>query len=326
MKEKILGYLREAGGYVSGQELCEKLGVSRTAVWKNIKLLQGEGYDIQAGKNRGYCLIESPDIIRPHEVHSYLTTKWLGHTLYTKESVDSTNTWAKRLAEEGAPHGTVAIADEQTQGKGRRGKDWVTPKGATIALTILLRPDMPPERASMLTLVMGLSVAKAIKKLYHLDAKIKWPNDVVVSNRKICGILTEMSAQVDYINYLVIGAGTNTNLKKFPEELKDRATSLVIELGEEVKRAQLVGAELEEFEKNYEIFQKTWDLSGLIEEYNQMLVNVDRQVKVLGPGEGVEGIARGINEKGELLVELTDGTITPVYAGEVSVRGLYGYV
>ena len=326
MKEKILTYLREADGYVSGQELCEKLGVSRTAIWKHINQLKEEGYEIVAVKNRGYCLVETPDSVKPQELRGYLNTKWLGNTIYWEESVDSTNTWAKRLAEDGAPHGTVVIADEQTQGKGRRGRQWVTPKGTSIAVTKLLKPDMPPERASMLTLVEGLSVAQAIRKLYNLDASIKWPNDVVVSNRKICGILTEMSAQMDYINYIVIGTGINTNLREFPEELKDIATSLMIEVGHEVKRAELVAALLEIFEKNYEIFSKTWDLSGLMQDYNDILVNREAQVRVLQPGNEYTGIARGIDEKGQLLVEREDQTIEKVYAGEVSVQGLYGYV
>lgn len=326
MKEKILEYLREAEGYVSGQELCEKLGVSRTAVWKHIKALEGEGYQIDGVKNRGYCLIETPDTINAREIHGYLRTKWLGHSLHIQESVDSTNNWAKRLAEDGAPQGTVVIANEQTAGKGRRGRKWVTPKGAAAAFSILLRPDMPPERASMLTLVKGLSVAQAISSLYGLEAKIKWPNDVIVSDKKICGILTEMSAQVDYINYIVIGTGINTNLKEFPEEIRDKATSLLIETGEKAMRAELIGAVLERFEGNYEVFSKTWDLEGLLEAYNDVLVNLDREVRVLEPKNEYTGIARGINAMGELLVEREDGQITRVYAGEVSVRGLYGYV
>lgn len=326
MKEKILEYLREAGGYVSGQELCEKLGVSRTAVWKHIKALEGEGYQIDGVKNRGYCLIETPDTINAREIHGYLHTKWLGHTLHIEDSVDSTNNWAKRLAEDGAPHGTVTIADEQTAGKGRRGRSWVTPKGAAAAFSLLLRPDMPPERASMLTLVKGLSVAQAISSLYNLDARIKWPNDVVVSNKKICGILTEMSAQVDYINYIVIGTGINTNLKQFPEEICDKATSLLIETESKAMRAELIGTVLERFENNYEIFSRTWDLTDLLDDYNRVLVNLNAEVRVLEPKNEYTGIARGINTMGELLVERETGQIARVYAGEVSVRGLYGYV
>lgn len=326
MKEKILICLREADGYVSGQELCGKLGVSRTAIWKNINRLKEEGYEIKAVKNRGYCLVEAPDSVKPQELRGHLSTQWIGNTIYWEETVDSTNTWAKHLAEDGAPHGTVVMADEQIQGKGRRGRQWTMQKGTSIAMTVILKPDMPPERASMLTLVEGLSVAQTIQKLYGLDAGIKWPNDVVVSKRKICGILTEMSAQMDYINYIVIGTGINTNVREFPEELKDIATSLMIEVGHEVKRAELAAALLEIFENNYEIFAKTWDLSGLCQAYNDILINKDAQVRVLQPGNEYIGTARGIDVMGQLLVEREDQTIEKVYAGEVSVRGLYGYV
>jgi BirA family biotin operon repressor/biotin-[acetyl-CoA-carboxylase] ligase len=327
MKEKILSYLRNAQGYVSGQELCETLGVSRTAIWKNIKILQQEGYEIHAVKNRGYRLLCTPDALTRQEIAGNLHTKWLGKELYCAESVDSTNNWVKRLAEEGAAHGTVAVADEQTQGKGRRGRQWVTPKGTAIAVSKLLRPkDLPPERASMLTLVEGLSIAQAVHQLYDLDTAIKWPNDVVVSRKKICGILTEMSAEVDYINYIVIGTGINANMEEFPPDLQDKATSLKLELGQPVKRALLLAKVMEVFEHNYEIFQKTWDLSGLIQDYNRILVNFDNQVKVMEPGNEYTGIARGIDKMGQLIVESEDGTITKVYAGEVSVRGLYGYV
>lgn len=326
MKEKILTCLREAEGFVSGQELCEQMGVSRTAVWKWMKALQEEGYVIEAVKNRGYHLVSSPDSIKEEEIRSFVHTQWLGKQLYSAETVDSTNTWAKRLAEDGAAHGTVVVADEQTGGKGRRGRSWVTPKGTTIAQTKLLKPGMPPERASMLTLVEGLSVAQAIERLYGLPVGIKWPNDVVIRGKKVCGILTEMSAQVDYINYIVIGTGINTNIKSFPEELEDKATSLALELGHEVKRAELIGVLLECFERDYDSFRKTWDLSGLLEEYNQILVNRDAEVRVLQPGAEYTGIARGIDCMGNLLVDKADGSVEKVYAGEVSVRGLYGYV
>lgn len=326
MKEKVLRCLRNADGYVSGQEICEKLGVSRTAVWKTIRLLEAEGYEISAVKNRGYCLIKAPDSISAGEVREYIKTSWLGREFYSCETVDSTNNWARRLAEEGAAHGTVVAANAQTAGKGRRGRSWLTPAGSTIAMTLLLRPDMPPERASMLTLVEGLSVAQSLQELYGLQAKIKWPNDVVVSGKKVCGILTEMNTQVDYINYIVIGVGINTNLSEFPEELKDKATSLSLELHKEVKRAPIIGKSLEKFEENYEIFRKTWDLSGLTEQYNEILINRDASVKVLEPGHEYMGTARGIDHLGQLLVEKEDGTLQKVYAGEVSVRGLYGYV
>lgn len=325
MKAEILRILREAGEYVSGQELCHCLGVSRTAIWKWMKKLQEEGYVIEAVQNKGYRLVETPDYIQAEVVGSWLHSNWLGHVLYYQESVDSTNTWAKKLAEEGAPHGTVVLADEQTAGKGRRGRTWENPKGVNIAFTFLLRPRFLPEVAPMLTLVMGLSVAQVCREM-GMDSWIKWPNDVVVSRKKVCGILTEMSAQVDYVNYVVIGTGININLKSLPEELREKATSFYIETGKTFPRAQVAARVIEVFERNYEIFEKTCDLSLLQKDYNEILVNKGQQVKVLDPKGDFTGRSGGINARGELLVEREDGTKVEIMAGEVSVRGFYGYV
>ncbi len=325
MKSEILKILRRADGFVSGQELCDQLKVSRTAVWKRMKKLQEEGYVIEAVQNKGYRLAQAPDLIQADEVSSWLSTKWLGQEIHYKESVDSTNTWAKVLAEEGAPHGTVVLADEQTAGKGRRGRVWENPKGVNLAFTYLLRPQFLPESAPMLTLVMGLSVAQVCRE-YGLDAWIKWPNDVVVNKKKICGILTEMSAQIDYVNYVVIGTGINVNQRSIPKELQDRATSFYMETGKSFSRAQMAASVMETFEKNYEIFLQTCDLSLLMDDYNRILVNNQQKVKVLDLQQEFTGIAQGITPKGELLVTKENKETVKIMAGEVSVRGFYGYV
>ena len=185
MKSKILEILRNKDTYVSGQELSERFGVSRTAVWKAIHQLEEEGYRIEAVPRKGYHMVETPDVVCKEEILSLLETKWAGRNLVYLETVDSTNDLAKKLADQGAPEGTLVVADEQTGGKGRRGRAWCTPKGSAIAMTIVLRPDIRPELASMVTLVMGLSVAKAIGSLYPVSVGIKWPNDVVVNGKKI---------------------------------------------------------------------------------------------------------------------------------------------
>ena len=325
-KTKILKTLRNTDGYLSGQELCEQLGISRTAVWKYMKQLKEEGYEIQSVQNKGYCLMEVPDVLGESEIKSRMETQWVGQRVYFYEEIDSTNTQAKRLAEEDAPSGTLVVSDCQVKGKGRRGRVWTSPKGEAIYMTILLRPQIRPDRASMVTLVMGLSVVQAIRNVLGLETSIKWPNDVVLNRKKLVGILTEMSAQMDYIEYLVIGTGINANMTAFSEELKDKATSLRMEMGRPVNRAALIAESMKCFEKNYEIFEKTQDLSGLMEDYQAVLANLNQPVRVLEPGHEYSGIARGINEKGELLVEREDGTVTAVYSGEVSVRGLYSYV
>ena len=325
-KTKILKILRNTDGYLSGQELCEQLGISRTAVWKYMKQLKEEGYEIQSVQNKGYCLMEVPDVLGESEIKSRMETQWVGQRVYFYEEIDSTNTQAKRLAEEDAPSGTLVVSDCQVKGKGRRGRVWTSPKGEAIYMTILLRPQIRPDRASMVTLVMGLSVVQSIRNVLGLETSIKWPNDVVLNRKKLVGILTEMSAQMDYIEYLVIGTGINANMTAFSEELKDKATSLRMEMGRPVNRAALIAESMKCFEKNYEIFEKTQDLSGLMEDYQAVLANLNQPVRVLEPGHEYSGIARGINEKGELLVEREDGTVTAVYSGEVSVRGLYSYV
>ena len=325
-KAEVLRLLRESTEYISGQELCEKFSVSRTAVWKIMKQLKEEGYEIEAVQNRGYRLLTVPDILSKSEIESRLDGGWIGKQVYFAEEVDSTNTWGKRLAEEGAPHGTLVVADEQTQGRGRRGRSWQSPKGTNISMTLILRPDLEPARASMLTIVMGLSVAQGLKELLKLPVQIKWPNDAVLNGHKLCGILTEMSAQIDYINYVVVGTGINVNLPEVPEELKDIATSLLIETGHRVNRAEVIGAVLRAFARNYESFLAAGDLTGLLNAYNEILANRDRQVRVLDPKEPYDGVALGINARGELLVKKADGSISEVYAGEVSVRGLYSYI
>ncbi|MGI6095107.1 MAG: biotin--[acetyl-CoA-carboxylase] ligase [Lachnospiraceae bacterium] len=324
MKSKILKILRETEGYVSGQDLCVQLGVSRTAVWKAIKQLKEQGYLIEAVQNKGYHMVESPDVLSTGEIESRLQTGWLGHPVrYTKE-VDSTNNWAKKEAEAGSAQGLVTVTDRQTQGKGRRGRQWKTEEGSNIMMSLLLRPAFLPEKASMLTIVMGLSVAQAIREVTELPVQIKWPNDVIVSGKKLCGILTEMSTQMTCIDYVVIGVGINVNQTEFPEELQD-ATSLVIESGHPFKRAPLIASVLACFEKNYEIFCKTEDLTGLLEEYNRLLINKDRTVRVLEPQNEYTAVSHGINAHGELLVEREDGRKEAIFAGEVSVRGVYGY-
>lgn len=327
-KSDILALLRNSKDYISGQQLCDQFGVSRTAVWKVINQLKEEGYQIESVTRKGYRLLSCPEVFSESEIASRITTDWAGKKIYHYDKTGSTNIDAKRLAEEGAPHGTTVVAEQQNQGRGRRGREWESPAGTAVYMSIVLKPDFAPEKASMLTLVMALSVAEAITELTGLEAVIKWPNDIVVNKKKVCGILTEMSAELDYIHYVVIGVGINANnsLSEFTEELRKTATSLKIESGKSVSRAAMVERVLFYFEKNYDIFVRKMDLSELQEAYQKHLINLNADVKVLDPKGEYNGIARGINTTGELLVEKEDGTIEAVYAGEVSVRGLYGYV
>ncbi|MDO4475884.1 MAG: biotin--[acetyl-CoA-carboxylase] ligase [Lachnospiraceae bacterium] len=322
----ILSILRQRGDSVSGQELCQLFGVSRTAVWKRIRQLQEEGYEIEAVPNRGYRLLSAPDVMTAQEVEGHLHTRWAGHPTYYFPTIGSTNQYAKQIAEEGAPEGALVIADEQTAGRGRRGHTWATPPGTAIAMTLVLRPTLPLDRIAMVTPVIGLAAADACRELCSDQVSIKWPNDVVIGGKKISGILTEMSAEMNAVHYVVIGIGINVNVEEFPEELREIGTSLRIETGREHNRAQLIAKIMEYFEKYYACLQETKDLSGLREHYNELLVNRGREVRVLDPNGEFTGVAEGINDLGELLVRREDGELVNVYAGEVSVRGLYGYV
>ena len=275
-------------------------------------------------EKESYEEIVTGSIYNETTIADQIHTKWAGKTVHFAREIDSTNLWIKRLAKEGAPEGTLALAEFQSAGRGRLGRSWEVPEGTSVMMSILLRPKFEPQYAPTLTLVMGMAVAKAVKSL-GFDVSIKWPNDVVVSHKKICGILTEMGVRDGKIDYAVIGVGINVNIREFPEEMADKATSLYLESGKEFDRSQIPGLVMEAFEKYYEKFAATCDLSGLKEEYESILANYNQPVRVLAK-EPYEGVARGITDGGELLVEKTDGTIVAVSAGEVSVRGLYSYV
>jgi BirA family biotin operon repressor/biotin-[acetyl-CoA-carboxylase] ligase len=328
--EEILKKLREANGFVSGQELCEYYGVSRTAIWKSIKQLEKDGYTIEAQNNKGYRLVEDNDIdvFSKVEIESHMDTRWVGRNIVFHKETGSTNLDAKRLADEETPTGALVVADMQTAGRGRRGRDWVSPAGKDIYMTLMLRPECRPEKASALTLVMALAVLEAMREFMPLDKPmgIKWPNDIVIDNKKACGILTEMSAELDGIHYVVIGVGINVNQTEFSDEISKTATSIFIVNGDKINRSRLVARVMHYFEKDYEIFEKTWDLTGLVDKYNKYLVNCGKEVRVLDPKGEYDAIAEGINENGELIVRRKDnGETVLVYAGEVSVRGVYGY-
>lgn len=326
MKTSILKILRETSEYTSGQDLCNLLGVSRTMIWKAVKQLKEQGYQIESVSNRGYKLISSPNVITASEIGSILSTKWIGKEIIYHQEVDSTNLEAKRIGEQSAAHGTLVIAEKQTNGQGRRGRYWLSDPGEAAYFTVLLRPDIQAAEASMLTLVAALAVCRGIELVTGVEADIKWPNDVVLNGKKMTGILTEMSTAIDYISYVVIGIGININISRFPEELVKTATSLYMETKEVYNRALIIAKILESFEYYYAIFEKTKSLKDLVGEYNSKLINCGRQVRILNGKDQLIRTALGINQNGALLVEDDDKNIETIVSGEVSVRGLYGYV
>ena len=320
MKNEILRLLKTSDTYISGQQLCGYFKVSRPSVWKVMAPLK------KAVRNRGYRLVSSPDVISEAEIKSLLGTEWAGRKVVYYDETDSTNNRAKDSGEKNGAHGTLFIADKQNAGKGRRGRAWESPSGKSIYMTILLRPQITPDKAPMLTLIMGLSVAEGIRKVSGAETEIKWPNDIVMNKKKVCGILTEMATEMEYVNYVVIGVGINVNQEYFSEGIKEIATSLYEETGTVYQRSELIAAVLERFEKNYEMFLETGDLSAVRKAYDSILVNRGQEVKVLEPGNEYRAVAEGINKNGELIVRLSDGRQKNIFAGEVSVRGIYGYV
>lgn len=328
MKEQILRMLKQRNDYISGQEICEKCNVSRTAIWKVINQLKDDGYEIEAVRNKGYKLLKSPDLIGEREIKPLLETKWFGKRIMYFDSIDSTNNVIKRQAEESLEHGLLAVAEEQTAGKGRRGRVWKSPAGSGIWMSFMLTPDIAPDRASMLTIVAALAVADAIEERTGLDTKIKWPNDIVVNSHKVCGILTELSAELTHVNYVVIGIGINVNTEYFPDDIRETATSCYIELGskEKIQRAGIIASIGKYFEKYYDEYLKSADLSGLVDVYNTKLVSAGKTVKVItNDGDRVYTCV-GIDSEGLMIVKNDDGSEEKIRSGEVSVRGLYGYV
>lgn len=329
MKHRILEVLKNENKYVSGQELCDMFNVSRTAIWKNIKSLKEEGYEIDSVNNKGYRLIKSPNIVNEVSVKSELNTNWIGRYIEYYDEIDSTNIRAKHLGEENGEDGSVIIANTQTSGRGRRGNKWESKKGDSISFTILLCPETRAEKASGLTLLAAMAVAKAINNINGIEARIKWPNDIVVNGKKVVGILTEMSTDMEYVNYVVVGIGINVNTVEFPKEISNIATSLKLEAGTEINRSRLIADTLYNFEKYYEIFIQTNDLTLLSEEYNNILVNRNKEVYIVDRQNELNKIKRtavGIDKEGRLIVKDEKGDFEKIISGEVSVRGIYGYI
>nr|WP_286202555.1 biotin--[acetyl-CoA-carboxylase] ligase [Comamonas sp. JC664] len=314
-----MGFLSERGSddYTSGEALSSKLGLSRTAVWKHVESLRAKGYRIEAVSARGYRLVSVPDRLTALEVVPLLDTHDLGRTLHHHASLPSTNEKAFRLAQDGAEHGEVVVAEQQTAGKGRRGRVWVSPPGLNLYFSAILRPALPPQRAPELTLVAAVALAEALRDA-GANAAIKWPNDVHIDGRKVAGILTELSAEPERVHFVIVGVGVNLNsqAEHFPDELRDTATSLSLALGKPVQRAQFAAAlwtRLEEWldlylETGFDAVRARWKaLSSTLGQ--DVLVRTDRQE--------LRGRAEDIDPSGALLVRTAEGSLERVLAGDV---------
>ena len=326
MKKKILNILRSnKDEYISGERISEELGITRAGIWKHIKSLKEAGYVIESISNRGYKLVSTPDIIAGEEVSPLLTTKYMGRNFIHYDEVDSTNIQCRRECSNKPIEGMVIVAEEQTSGKGRLGRSWVSPKGTGIWMSVVLTPSIQPIVAPRTTLIGAAAVYTALKDM-GISTGIKWPNDIVINGKKICGILTEMNAEIERVNYVIMGIGINVNMESFPEEIKEKATSLKIELGNKVDRKKLIANILNNLEDFYEDFKNTGDISRVIEICREGSLLINKEVRVVNGSNEVVCTVLDIDDEGELIVRYKDGTVSRVFSGEVSVRGIYGYV
>lgn len=326
MKNEILNILKNKSEHISGEKISKELNISRTTVWNYINALKKDGYEIESVTNKGYKILSNPDLLNYSEIEEFLTTKYIGREFIYLESVDSTNRIAKELAYE-KEEGLVVISEEQLGGKGRMGRNWISPKYKGIWMTILIKPDIDPSEASKITLIASAAIHRAMDKM-GIYTQIKWPNDILINRKKICGILTEMNCELDLVNYMIVGIGINANLdrKDFSEDLKEKASSIKIEVGKEVNRKELVGNILNEFEKLYDIYKNNGHIKESIEINRQNLVFLNEKIKIIKKGNEEIALAKDLDDNGMLVVEHEDESIEKIFSGEISIRGLNGYI
>lgn len=329
MRDRILKVLMDnRDGFLSGETISVSLGITRAAVWKHIKSLQEDGFEIESKSRLGYRLIGIPEALDEVTLLGSIDTEVIGKNIEVHDTIDSTNNRARELAIGDAFEGTLIIAETQQKGRGRLGRDWVSPKGKGIWMSLILRPNIPPQKASGITTVGAVAIRRALNRALDLDIGIKWPNDIIIDGKKVCGILTESHADMDRVHYVVMGIGINANmtLEDFPPEIATTATSLRIAAGHRVNRREVIALIMEEIEKTYNRYIEDGDFGSILEECREHSVTLNRPVQVIGRDDTFEGFAMDFHEDGSLLVKRTDGSIIKVMAGDVSVRGEKGYV
>lgn len=323
-KEKIAKILIEnKNNFISGEFISSELGISRASIWKHINSLKNEGFNIQSKNKLGYKLsLDKKKSISAYEISYNLNTSIVGNTVVYFESIDSTNTYAKKIARN-SKEGTIVVAEEQTEGRGRSGKSWVSKKGDGVYFSIILKPEIPITRASFLTQVAGAAMILALSKL-GIDVGIKWPNDIILNGKKICGILTEMEAEIERISHIIIGIGTNLYSKEFDKDISHKATSLQNE-GYEVNKVDFIHAFCEEFENLYIKFLSN-DTSSIIDILKEKSVLIGREIYIIDRNDKRKVVAHDIDNLGNLIVKNEHGNLETIFSGEISIRGLDSYI
>lgn len=317
LNDKILLFFKKhKDGYLSGEELSEALGISRTAVWKHIEKLRDEGYEIIASPHLGYRLLSVPDRLTEIELKWKLGADTIGRKIYSYQEIASTNDAARDLAVSGEKEGSVVIAEYQTRGRGRLGRKWVSPRGKGVYLSIVLRPDILPRRLSAVTLFTALSVAKTIREFADLPALIKWPNDILVNKNKVCGILTELNGEADKVNFVIVGIGVNVNTSK--ELLPKGAASLSSEKGKGISRIEFAKALLKGLDSYYRLFTNG-KLKEIIEEYKSLSAVLDRRVEINYHNRLISGQAVDVDDEGALILRMDSGFNERILAGDVTM-------
>jgi len=328
LKDEILRLLKEnTEGFISGQEISERFGVSRTSIWKYINQLKLEGYEIESVSKRGYKLIKCPDLLTYEEIQEELHTEFIGRKIIHLNSIDSTNSKAKDIALELEEDGVVIIAEEQTRGKGRLGRNFISPREKGIWMSIILKPDINPLKVSLVTQIAAAAINKAFREM-KIETFIKWPNDILLNRKKICGILTEMNAELTKVNFIVIGIGINANLDEddFSEEIRETATSIKIEIDKKISRKKVVGKILNNFEPLYKDFIEEDNIEEAMKICRENSILIGNEVRVIRKDESIKAHVIDINKNGELVVEYETGQVENLISGEISIRGLKSYV
>ena len=320
--EKLLALLITTEDYISGQAIAEQLCISRQAVWKAITSLREQGYEIDSVTRRGYKLAAMPKHLNAPSLQTKLRTSVLGKNLVLLDEVKSTNDHLKMLGAQDCPNGTVVAARLQTAGKGRMGRVWQAKRDSSITFSVLLRPRMTPHEVGAVTPLAGLAVCKALRDYTGLDCKIKWPNDIIVGKKKLVGILTEMSAEFDAVEYLIIGTGINVDQAVFPEEIAYKATSLLLETGRHYDKNDLLACVLQYMEQTFA--ENGFSFSAAAHsEYSDLCATIGRSVTFKRGSRRINGMAAGVSQNGELKVMLSDGSVCTVNSGEVTIQGIY---
>lgn len=325
MKTKVLNLLKEnKDNFLSGEKISKELGVSRAAVWKYINALKEDGYEIESVSRKGYKIINSPDILTYEEIKEYLNTDFIGNKIIHFDSINSTNIKAKELADFGEEEGTVIISEEQTLGRGRLGRSWIAPKYKGIWMSIILRPDINPIHVAKITQISAAAVCLAISEM-KVEAYIKWPNDIIINNKKVCGILTEMSSELNKINYAVLGIGINVNIDKneFPDSIKNTAASIKSETGKEFMRKKITAKVLNNFEMLYKQFIYDGNARNSLDICRKKSIILGKTISIIKNSRTINVKAININDNGELVVQYADGTIENLISGEISLTNFY---